>query len=161
MPLQEISHIAEMVVSIAVVISIIFVAIELRQNTYVTRKSMGAERQQRFNWIMELIATNEEFRDFYHRLEFEEAFDALDKKERHRAVAIGLRVTRPMLDELVAYHDGQISADEFFSLETNIRRAKNRPWINAAYEHSKAEYSKRVQTHWEKIETVDGHRPRL
>ena len=85
---------------------------------------MGAERQQRFNWIMELIATNEEFRDFYHRLEFEEAFDDLDKKERHRAVAIGLRVTRPMLDELVAYHDGQISADEFFSLETNIRRAK-------------------------------------
>ena len=122
---------------------------------------MGAGRQKRFNWIMELIATNEEFRNFYHRLEFEEAFDELDKKERHRAVAIGLRVTRPMLDELVAYHDGQISADEFFSLETNIRRAKNRPWINAAYEHSKAEYSKRVQTHWEKIETVDGHRPRL
>ena len=132
MPLQEISHIAEMVVSIAVVISIIFVAIELRQNTYVTRKSMGAERQKRFNWIMELIATNDEFRDFYHRLEFEEAFDELDQKDRHRAMAIGLRVTRPMLDELVAYHDGQISADEFFSLETNIRRAKNRPWINAA-----------------------------
>ena len=41
MPLQEIYYVAEMVVGIAVIISIIFVAIELRQNTYITRKSMG------------------------------------------------------------------------------------------------------------------------
>ena len=49
MPLQEIYYIAEMVVGVAVIISIVFVAIELRQNTYVTRKSMAARREQRIN----------------------------------------------------------------------------------------------------------------
>ena len=41
MPLQEIYYIAEMVVGVAVIISIVFVAIELRQNTYMTRMSMA------------------------------------------------------------------------------------------------------------------------
>ena len=35
MPLQEMYYIAEMVVGLAVIISIVFVAIELRQNTHV------------------------------------------------------------------------------------------------------------------------------
>ena len=41
MPLQEISHIAEMVVSIAVIISIIFVAIELRKHLRYSQKVDG------------------------------------------------------------------------------------------------------------------------
>ena len=53
MPLQEIYYIAEMVVGVAVIISIIFVAIELRQNTYMLRKSQADQRRQHFNWIYE------------------------------------------------------------------------------------------------------------
>ena len=49
MPLQEIYYIAEMIVGVAVIISIVFVAVELRQNTYVTRKSMADQRKQRLN----------------------------------------------------------------------------------------------------------------
>ena len=161
MPLQEIYYVAEMVVGIAVMISIVFVAIELRQNTYVTRKSMGAEREQRVNWLMETMATNNDFMDFYYRLQFEDDYDNLDKKERARAIAIGIRVMRPMLNELVAYYDGQISADEFHSLETNIRRAKNRPCVRAAYEYEKVSYPNRVQNHWDKLEPMDYYRPRL
>ena len=161
MPLQEMYYIAEMVVGVAVIISIVFVAIELRQNTYVTRKSMAAGREQRLNWLMETTATNEDFREFYYRIEFDEEFDKLDKKERHRAVAIGIRLARPMLNELVAYHDRQISSDEFNALEVNIRRAKNRAFINAAYEYTKAGFSKKVQDHWESLQTIDGYRPRL
>ena len=52
MPLQEIYYIAEMVVGVAVIISIVFVAIELRQNTYVTRKSQSDQRRMHFNWLM-------------------------------------------------------------------------------------------------------------
>ena len=66
-----------------------------------------------------------------------------------------------MLNELVAYHDGQISSDEFNALEVNIGRAKNRAFINAAYEYTKAGFSKKVQDHWESLQTVDGYRPNL
>ena len=67
MPLQEMYYIAEMVVGVAVIISIVFVAIELRQNTYVTRRSMAVERINQLNWLMETIATDEDFRDFFTR----------------------------------------------------------------------------------------------
>ena len=116
MPLQEMYYIAEMVVGVAVIISIIFVAIELRQNTYINRRSMADGREQRLNWLMEQLATNEDFRDFYYEIEFEDDYDNLDKKERARAIAIGIRVIRPMLNELVAYYDGQITIDEFHSV---------------------------------------------
>ena len=39
MPLQEMYYIAEMIVGVAVIISIVFVAVELRQNTYINRRS--------------------------------------------------------------------------------------------------------------------------
>ncbi len=45
MPLQEMYYIAEMVVGLAVMISIVFVAIELRQNTDLLRRSIQDERQ--------------------------------------------------------------------------------------------------------------------
>ena len=161
MSLQEIYYIAEMLVGVAFIISLVFVAVELRQNTYITRSSLAAARAQQINWLMETFVTDENFREFYYKIEFEKAFDELDKKERHRAVAIGIRLSRPMLNELVAYHDGQISSDEFNALEVNIRRAKNRAFINAAYEYTKAGFSKKVQDHWESLQTVDGYRPRL
>ena len=47
MPLQEIYYVAEMIVGVAVIISIVFVAIELRQNTYIVRKSMADQREER------------------------------------------------------------------------------------------------------------------
>mgnify|MGYP001404727352 CR=1 FL=1 len=67
MSLQEIYYIAEMVVGLAVIISIVFVAIELRQNTYMTRKSMAEERAGREDWIVRNMILNDEFRQFQFR----------------------------------------------------------------------------------------------
>ena len=161
MPLQEIYYVAEMLVGVAVIISIVFVAIELRQNTYINRRSMADGREQRLNWLMEQLATNEDFRDFYYEIEFDEAFDKLDKKDRGRAFAIGMRLARPMLNELVAYQDGQITTDEFHSLEHNIRQAKKRAYINAAYEFTKRSFPQKVRDHWEKLQPIDDYRPHL
>ena len=47
MPLQEIYYITEMMLRVAGIISIVFVTIELGQNTYITRKSKGDQREQR------------------------------------------------------------------------------------------------------------------
>ena len=58
MPLQEIYYIAEMVVSAAVIISIVFVAIELRQNTYLMRATMADQRKQNVNWFFERLVTD-------------------------------------------------------------------------------------------------------
>ena len=85
MPLQEIYYIAEMVVGVAVIISIVFVAIELRQNTYLLRRSMQDERQKRQNWYLETICTDTSFREFVLRAGDE--YDEMVHEERLRGWA--------------------------------------------------------------------------
>ena len=63
MPLQEMYYIAEMVVGVAVIISIVFVAIELRQNTYLTRKSMADQREDRMGWLNQALLLDDEFQN--------------------------------------------------------------------------------------------------
>ena len=67
MPLQEMYYIAEMVVGVAVIISIIFVAIELRQNTYMTKKSSADQREARYDWLHRSLILDDEFFEFQQR----------------------------------------------------------------------------------------------
>ena len=70
---------------------------------------------------------------------------------------------RPMLlDELVAYYDGQISADEFSTHLKPISGVLQRGalFVRAAYEYERIELSKYwEQNHWDKLEPMDYYRP--
>ena len=87
MTLQEVYFIAEIVVGVAVIFSIVFVAIELRQNTYMMRKSMADQRQARLNWFHETMVTNNEFRHFQQRMV--QNWNQLDYDEKQRAFFFG------------------------------------------------------------------------
>ena len=108
MPLQEIYYIAEMVVGVAVIISIIFVAVELRQNTYMLRKSQSnnSTGTSNFNWLYEANCTDPEFRAWHRRLDAD--WDKLDEDERYRGLNLGMRSLRLYLDEVTDYFDGAI-----------------------------------------------------
>ena len=153
MPLQEIYYIAEMVVGLAVIVSIVFVAIELRQNTFMVRKSMADQRKQRVNWFLETLSTDGDFRKFHRRIDA--GFKEFDADERDRAIFIGVRAVRSILDELVAHFDGQISSDEFLALEWNMKIAAARPHTQKAYELVKGGYSEKVQKYWESLNISD------
>ena len=86
MPLQEIYYIAEMVVGVAVIISIGFVAVELRQNTYMLRKSQSDQRRLHFNWVYESNCTDPEFRAWHRRLD--EDWDNFNEDERYRGLQL-------------------------------------------------------------------------
>ena len=59
-----------------------------------------------------------------------------------------------MLDELVAYFDGQISDTEFISLKKNMNYAARRPNVQAAYKFLKTGYPKTVQDYWEALDST-------
>ena len=67
MPLQEMYYIAEMLVGVAVIISIVFVALELRQNTYLTKKSMADQREDRMGWLNQAVLLDDGFRKFQQK----------------------------------------------------------------------------------------------
>ena len=96
MPLQEMYYIAEMVVGLAVIISIVFVAIELRQNTYLTKKSMADQREARLDWLQRSLILDDEFREFQQRVVF--SWDDLEDDEKVRATMLGVQMITPMLN---------------------------------------------------------------
>ena len=149
MPLQEIYYIAEMVVGVAVIISIVFVAIELRQNTYMMRKSQGDQRRQHFNWLYDTLITDENFRQFHQRID--DAYQDMNDDEKFCSHALGVRNLRLMLDELVAYFDGNLSEDEFLLLKHTMEINAVRPNIKSAWDFVKPGYSLKVQRYWEAL----------
>ena len=156
MPLQEIYYVAEMIVGVAVIISIVFVAIELRQNTYMMRMSMAHQREERLSWLQRTLCVNNEFRSFQQRIPTE--WDNFSEDERYRAIVLGTTVLRAQLNELRSYFDGQISDEELHSLRFNLRMSKNRPHIDAAYQTIKGNYSDQVQQYWENLDMSDAPR---
>ena len=155
MILQEAYFVAEIVVSIAIIASIAFVALELKQNSYLLRKSMADQRAQRINWMVETISTDANFRNFERRIDTE--YTTFDEDEKFRANMVGVRTLQSILNELVAYFDGQISEDEWLNLQWNMELAAKRPNHKAAYLWLKDGYSKKVQGFWEALdESGDG-----
>jgi len=150
MTLQEIYYIAEMVVGVAVIISIVLVAIELRQNTRMMRKSTADQRRQHFNWVYETTVTDNDVRAFQLRIDRD--WDQLNENERYRAWALGMRTIRSLLDELAAYFDGQLSVDEWNVLSFNLDFLATRPNVQLAYDFVKTSYSERVQKYWEALD---------
>ena len=155
MTLQEAYFVTEIVVGIAIIVSIAFVALELRQNSYLLRKSMAVQRAQRINWFSETGCTDDDFRDFNRRIDTD--YTDFDEDEKYRANLLGVRILRSILDELIAYFDGQISEDEWLNLKWNMEHAAKRPHIQVVYLWLKDGYSKKVQEYWEALDTsLDG-----
>ena len=153
MSLQEIYYVAEIAVGLAVILSIVFVAIELKQNTYMLRRSMADQREERINWFFETMCTDNDFRTFQYKMQHQWSEMTVD--ERYRGLMLGIRTLRSLLNELSAHFDGQISKTEFRNLEWNIRGVKNRQNVVAAYEYLRDGYSEQVQKFYENIEGSD------
>ena len=142
-----------MVVGVAVIISIVFVTLELRQNTYILNQTMADDRKKRIDWLTETICVDGDFRDFHRRIGTE--YDQMNGDERYRAFWLGVRTMHSLLDELVGYFDGNITDSEFRALELNLKNAKVRPHIEAAYQSLKSGYPISVQKCWEDLEIGD------
>lgn len=159
MTLQEAYFITEIVVGIAIIASIAFVALELRQNSYLLRKSMSDQQHQRIGWLFETLCTDNDFRAFHRRIDTD--WENFNDDEKYRAHWLGMRSLRSMLDELVAYYDGQITKNEWLNLQWNLKLAANRPNFTSAYDFLKDGYPKKVRDYWESLGEPQGLRERV
>ncbi len=69
MNLQQAYFITEVLAGIAFIVSIVFVALQLRQNSYLLRKSMAHQRHQRIGLLHETLRSNNDFRAFHRRID--------------------------------------------------------------------------------------------
>ena len=150
MPLQEIYLITEILVGIGFIISIVFLAVQMRQNSFLLRNSMAVQRRQRIYWLHETLCTDNDFRVFHRRIDTD--WDNFNEDEKYRASALAVTGLRSVLDELVAYYDGVITENEWLSLEWNLKLFAKRPNFASAYEFVKDGYPKNVQEYWESLD---------
>ena len=150
MPLQEIYLITEILVGIGFIISIVFLAVQMRQNSFLLRNSMAVQARQRTYWLNETLCTNNDFRAF-HRL-IDTDWENFNEDDKYRASALAVTGLRSVLDELVAYYDGMITKNEWLSLQWNFKLAAKRPNFASAYELIKGSYQKKVQEYWEGLD---------
>ena len=149
MTLEQTYFITQIVVGIGFIISIGFLALQLRQNSFLLRNSMADQRRQRIGWIHETLCTDNDFRVFHRRIDTD--WDNFNEDEKYRASALAVTGLRSVLDELVAYYDGVINENEWLSLQWNLNLAAKRPNFASAYEFVKDGYPKNVQEYWEAL----------
>ena len=153
MNLEEIYFLTQIAVGIAVIVSIIFVGLELRQNSFLMRKSMGDTRKERVNWLFEQLTIDEEFRAFFQRITTD--YKNFTHDEKFRATCLGARSLRGMLDELVDYFEGRITKEEWIALEWELTHIAKRPNTEPAYQQFlKHNYPENVQQYWESLSKI-------
>ena len=64
MTLEQSYYITEIGVGLGFIISIGFLAVQMRQNSYLLRQSMADQRRERVGWLHQTLCTNNEFRAF-------------------------------------------------------------------------------------------------
>ena len=149
MTLEQSYYITEIGVGIGFIISIVFLAVQMRQNSFLLRNSMAVARRQRIYWLHETLCTDNDFRAFHRRIDTD--WENFNEDERYRASALAITSLRSTLDELVAYYDGMITENEWLSLQWNLKLAASRPNFASAYELCKDGYPKNVQEYWEAL----------
>ena len=149
MTLEQAYFITQIIVGFGFIISIVFLAVQVRQNSFLLRTSMADQRNQKSNWFFETICTNNEFRAFQQRIG--DDWGNFNEDDRYRAHNLAMRNLRPLLDELVAYYDGMITDDEWLRLQWNLKLQASRPNFAAAYELLKEGYPTKVREYWESL----------
>lgn len=150
MTLEQHYLITKIVVGIGFIISIGFLAVQIRQNSYLLRQSMADQRRQRIGWLFETLCTDNDFWAFHRRIDTD--WENFNEDERQQGFTLGMRSLRRMLDELVAYYDGQITEEEWLNLQWNLKLAATRPNFASAYDLCKDAYPPKVQRYWESLD---------
>ena len=149
MPLEQVYFVTEIVVGIAFVISIIFLALQVRQNSTFLRYSMSQDRRINENWLFETLCTDNNFRAFHSRIMTD--YENFTQDEKYRADSLAMRTLTSNLNELLAYQNRLITEDEWRSLKWILEFTATRPNIQSVYERIKDQYPKEVQRYWESL----------
>ena len=147
MSLTQIYYIAEIVVGIAFVISVVFLALQVRQNSKIISRtySMGWRRKE--DWYAERIATDPDFRDFIQRIDRE--YDKFTVDEKFRADVLASGSLRLLLDGMIAYTEGNMSESDWLTLEPLLERVARKPNFNSVWTNIKNNYPEDIQIKFE------------
>ncbi len=130
MNISELANYAEIISGVAVIASLVYVAIQIRQNTAMVRTSNYADLSFKLSGFSSLVADNAELADIYIRGKAD--FDDLSEVEKTRFNLMLSRLLQPYQDmyhlNLRGYMDGQLMQTNLYSLSRFLAEPGLQQW---------------------------------
>ncbi len=149
MTLEQAYFVSQIVAAVVLVASIIFLALQVRQNSKVLERSMMEDHRASQNSVIEEIFKNREFAEFHMRAG--ENYDALDEIDKYRAQRLATWRVRRICHVIQAKRDGFASDVDWAEFESTLKTAARRKNIQLAWVALKNDYPKPIRIIFESI----------
>ena len=154
--LEQASYLAEIIGVVAVVASIIYLAIQVKQNGRSLRVQTVHDLSSQFKEAQSSIAHDKELADIYHRGVFN--FDQLDSLEQLRFNLHVASLVR-MLDELLfQYKEGALEESQWNGFKTLLEDVFRYPGYQSVWAIRRQQYSKVFQQYLDNV--IQNSQPR-
>ena len=147
MTLEQGYFITQIAGGIVLILSIIFLALQVRQNSRMLERVMNEDYRGHSHILFDQIAFNPEFADFYKKAITD--YESLDDLQKFRAMFVARRGVRSIMQSVAAYLQGFVTADQFKITQESITQASKATNVKKEWERTKHLYSPEAQKIWD------------
>ena len=147
MTLEQGYFISQIFAALVLVASILFLALQVRQNSKLLEKLMLEDFRSGSDAMFDEIYRNKEFAEFHRKCG--DAYGSLDETDKYRADTMAIRMQGSLLRTIRARLDGYVSDDEWMEVKAKMKIVNKRQNVRAMWEQIKDRYPKRIQDIWE------------
>ena len=151
MSLEQAYFVSQITAAIIVVVSILFLAVQLRQNTRVMERTMMEDFRRASTMMFFEVAKDREFAEFF--INSGSAYSAMDETDKFRAEFSALGNISVGVQTIRARNAGYIKDDEWNDFVARMKYASQRENIKVMWNRTKGTYSKDIQEIWDQIAT--------
>ena len=149
MTLEQAYLISQIITAVVVIASILFLALQVRQNSRVLERTMTEDWRAAQSALVERIVNSREFAELHMKIG--NNFDGLDDIDQYRARWLGQQNLRAFLHSVQAKLDGYISEFEWQEVCERVKFASTRKNFLLEWSRMKNTYPKKVQDTFEEI----------
>jgi len=147
MTLEQIYFISQIAGAVVLIGSIIFLALQLRQNTRTLQRMMTEDFRTMENALFDEISRSREFAEFHMRIGTD--YDSLDEIDKYRALSLVRKNTSLLCHSIRARLDGLVSDEDWQEIEARLRTIAGRKNVHAGWPLIKHHFPQRVRDVWE------------
>ena len=148
-PLERILQVGELVAAIAVIVSVVFVGIEIRQNSRAQVQATTQAAVSDYVGSLELMAGDPEFACLYTRAV--QDFDGLDAADRLRFSAYYMSTYYQLQEMHRLAEEGAIDADTWSGFHSLLQETTRYPGVRQWFAVRRTWFSERFQTYVDEL----------
>jgi len=149
MTLEEFNYIAEIIASIAVIASLLYVGVQVKHSARAGRLETAHEIMSGVTSFFDLLASNRELAGIWHRGAFN--FQGLDETERLRFTLAVVRNLRTTHEHFLHWRDGAIDAETWQSMTAQFADGMQLPGWQEVWSRRRHHFNKDFQDYVDKL----------